>query len=608
MKKFKEYFVEKKLLVFDGAIGTYIYSKGVPKGHCYDELNISMPSIIEEIHKEYIEAGAEIITTNTFGANRFILEEYFALGDKVKEINYYGARIAKKVSKGRAFVAGSIGPISRPLDTEKELNDEEKKEIFKEQIEALLEGGADLLIFETYFSPKELLLGINTAREISKEVFIIAEMSFPNNGLTIKGCSPFDFAYSTKKSRADVLGANCGIGPQNVLEAVKKIGSIYEGELSAMPNAGLASFHQGKFYYPFNPDYFARYGEKLIKAGVKVIGGCCGTTPHHIKALKEKTEGLEPKKRKIKILLEPKGGKEKLEKEKIESELFLKVKKGEKIVSVEIDPPRDTNIEKLLKKVENFIDYVNAFNVADSPMAKARMSPIAVGKILKDRFSKEIIIHYTTRDRNILGIQSDLLGAYALGIKNVLALGGDPPSIGDYPFATGVYDLTSDGLVELLSKLNKGSDLLGNRLGKKTGFFIGAAIGLGSGREKEKLILKKKKGAHFFITQPVYEWKSKINTIRKLKETGAFLMVSIMPLVSYKSAEYFHYEVPGIEVGERILKLLKTGDKKAQEKTGIDIARETISGLADTVDGFLIIPPLMKFYLLEEILKDCKKV
>ncbi len=602
MVSFKEFFYNEDVIIFDGAIGTYIYSKGIPKGHCYDELNVSMPSIIEGIHEEYINSGAEVITTNTFGANRFILDEYFALGEKTREINYYGARIAKKVSKGRVFVAGSIGPVSRPLDKEKKLTHDEKKELFREQIEALLEGGVDLLIFETHFSADELFIGVKTAKEIDSDVFVIAEMSFPNNGLTISGCTPFDFVKKLRDSQSDVLGANCGTGPQNVYEAIKKIANSYEGELSAMPNAGLARFYGGKFYYPFNPDYFSKYGEKLIKAGVKIVGGCCGTTPEHIKFLKNRVKGLKPSKRKVKVIVYETEKKVKVE-EEINSGLYKKLKKGEKIISVEIDPPRDINIEKIIKKLKPHIENVDAFNVSDSPMAKARMSAIATGKILFERFKKEIVIHYTARDRNILGIQSDLIGAYALGIKNVLALGGDPPSIGDYPFATGVYDLTSEGLIELLSKLNRGMDLLGNKVGLKTGYFIGSGLGLGGENEIKIVEAKKRKGAHFFMTQPVYEWEGIIDLIKEIKKRDVYVIVSIMPIISYKNAEYLHYEVPGIEVGEKILKMFSEASKDEYEELGIKISKDVISGLWDHVDGFLIIPQGYRFSTIQKIFK-----
>ncbi|MEA2004645.1 MAG: homocysteine S-methyltransferase family protein, partial [Acidobacteriota bacterium] len=251
---FKDFFWETDYILFDGAIGTQIYSRGIPKGHCYDELNISLPETIIDIHKDYISAGAKVITTNTFGANRFILEEYFALGEKTREINYYGARLAKQAAKDKAFVAGSIGPISRPLDTEKRISSQEIKDILEEQIEALLEGGVDLIIFETFACLDELTLAVHTARSIDKNLFIMAEISFPNSGLTLFGRNPYEVGLALESTAADTIGSNCGTGPQNVLESIKKMGSVTKKPLSAMPNAGLAQFIRSKFYYPHNPE------------------------------------------------------------------------------------------------------------------------------------------------------------------------------------------------------------------------------------------------------------------------------------------------------------------------------------------------------------------
>jgi len=601
-RDFRDFFESENKILFDGAIGTQIYAMGVPKGHCYDELNISMPEIVKTIHREYLEAGAEVLTTNTFGANRYILDKYFDLGKKAKDINYFGARIARSVAKERAFVAGSIGPISRPLDKEDNPSPGELKAIFREQIEALLEGGTDLLIFETFACLNELIVGIKTARELASDVFIIAEMSFPNNGLTLYGKNPFEVSVKLSETEADVIGSNCGTGPQNVFEVVRKMGRVTEKPLSAMPNAGLAQFVQGKFYYPYNPEYFANYGKKFLAAGIKVVGGCCGTTPEHIRILKEKTRefSVQPRKiKKIEIIEE----KERKKKEKPYTGL-MKLLKKKKALSVEIDPPRDVNFKKLVKKLEEYGKYVNAINVSDSPMAKTRMSPIALGRILKDTLDKEIIVHYTCRDRNILGIQSDLLGASALGLHNILSLGGDPPSIGDYPFATGVYDLTSEGLVEMMSSLNRGADLLGNPIGDKAHFYIGVGFGINektSDKEIEKLRKKVKKGTHFIITQPIYKIKGMEKIIEKIQSLGVPIMVSIMPLISYKNAEYLHYEVPGITVPEEILKRMEGKSKREGELEGAKISKELIKELKGLVNGFLIIPPFNRLHLLEDI-------
>ncbi len=596
---FKVFFWEADYILFDGAIGTQIYSRGIPKGHCYDELNISLPETIIDIHQDYISAGAKVITTNTFGANRFILEEYFALGEKTREINYYGARLAKQAAKNKAFVAGSIGPISRPLDTEKRISSQEIKDILEEQIEALLEGGVDLIIFETFACLDELTLAVQTANSIDKNLFTIAEISFPNSGLTLFGRNPYEVGLALESTAADTIGSNCGTGPQNVLESIKKMGSVTKKPLSAMPNAGLAQFIRGKFYYPHNPEYFAIYGKKFLNAGVRILGGCCGTTPEHIRLLNSQLKGLKPKQRKMRAIDIGKPIEVRKE-EKVTSRLKQRLQEGG-VLAIELDPPKDPNFEIFLRSIESLSKSIEVITVSDCPMARARMSPISAGSLLKKYLGKEIIVHYTCRDRNILGIQADLLGAAALGLENFLALGGDPPSIGDYPFATGVYDLTSTGLVEMISALNHGVDILGNPLGEPTHFFIG--IGMGSStKDIEMAIEKIKKGAHFIITQPIFDLELARKNLSLLQQKGIPVIASILPLVSFRNAEYIHYEVPGISIPEELLHRMEKTKAREGEKEGILIAREIFKELKSLANGILFMPPLGKFYLVEEIL------
>ena len=602
---FREFLAESSFVLFDGGIGTQTYSKGIPRGHCYDELNISMPEVVLEIHREYLEAGAQVITTNTFGANGAILEEYYDLGRKAREINYYGARLAKQSAKDRGYVAGSVGPITRPLDRETSISKSQAEVYFRQQIEALLEGGADLILFETFADVEELLTGIAVARELERDLFVIASMSFPNDGgLTLFGMNPYQAASRLDDSEADALGSNCGTGPQSVFETVKKIGQVSGKELAAQPNAGLAQFVQGKFHYPSNPEYFARYGEKLLAAGVRIIGGCCGTTPQHIRVLAETLQGKTPGKRRLRRIAVTRYRSERRS-EHITSPLKTLLDQGS-VITLEVDPPKDPDFEKLARKLEPLAGSLNVINVSDSPMARPRMSPIATGRLLKDSLELEIIVHYTCRDRNILGIQSDLLGAAALGLDNFLALGGDPPSIGDYPFATGVYDLTSEGLVSLISSLNQGVDLLGNPLGKQSGFLIGIGLGIGTDRVKELETARVKagKGAHFVITQPVFEIKESSRTLEDLREAGIPVILSIMPLVSGRNAEYIHYEVPGISIPRNYLGRMEGSEGSAGEREGIRIAREIIHELRPLCSGILYMPPLGKYHLIAELLES----
>jgi methionine synthase I (cobalamin-dependent)/5,10-methylenetetrahydrofolate reductase len=600
---FREFLQESDYILFDGGIGTQTYSKGIPRGHCYDELNISMPEVVLEIHREYIEAGAQVLTTNTFGANRAILEEYYDLGSKAREINYYGARLAKQSAKDRGFVAGSVGPITRPLDRETSITKSQAETYFRQQIEALLEGGADLILFETFADLDELLIGIETAKKLERDLFVIASMSFPNDGgLTLFGMNPYQAASRLDDSQADALGSNCGSGPQSVFETVKKLGQVSGKELAAQPNAGLAQFVQGKFYYPSNPEYFARYGEKFLAAGVRIIGGCCGTTPEHIRALAGTLQGKKPGKRRLRRIAVTRHKSER-QPENITSPLKTLLDQGS-VLALEVDPPKDPDFERLSRKLEPLAGSLNVINVSDSPMARPRMSPIATGRLLKESLGLEIIVHYTCRDRNILGIQSDLLGAAALGLDNFLVLGGDPPSIGDYPFATGVYDLTSEGLVGLISSLNQGVDLLGNPLGKQSGFLIGIGLGIGSNREKELNAARSKirKGAHFVITQPVFQIQESARTLEDLHEAGIPVILSIMPLVSGRNAEYVHFEVPGISIPQNYLGRMEGTEGSEGEQEGIRIAREIIQALRPLCSGILYMPPLGKYHLIAEFL------
>ncbi|MCD6454473.1 MAG: bifunctional homocysteine S-methyltransferase/methylenetetrahydrofolate reductase [Candidatus Aminicenantes bacterium] len=598
-----EIFKNDSAVVFDGAMGTYLYQKGVPKGFCYDEINITMPEVLKTIHREYIEAGAEIIETNTFGANRFVLEEFFGLGKKTRDINYFGARIAKEVAKGKAFVAGSIGPISRPHDVMKKLSEHEVEEIFKEQITALLEGGVDLLIFETYNCFDELGIGIRVAKEIAPDVPVIASMTFPNQLKTIFGEKVVDAGGKLNSSKADAIGTNCGSGPQDVFEATRIILSITDKPVIYMPNAGQARFIHGKFLYPSNPGYFARYAEKAVKIGAKFVGGCCGTTPQHIRETSEKVKGLKIKKRVKRIIIE-----EKEEKSLPSREIKTRVKElleKNKLFSVEIEPSKGVMTEAIFKTIERWKGTeINTLNISDSPMARVRMNPFAFARAVKDKFPFETIVHMTCRDRNLLAIQADLLGASALGIENILALTGDPPSLGDYPFATGVYDLDSLGLIEIINLMNQGKGFLGNPLDSGTNFLVGASLNINriDKGELQRATAKIQSGARFLTTQPVFDPDYLEEMMKELEKLRVPIIVTVMVLLSWKNAEYLHYEVPGISLPEWVLKRMEGKSGKEGVKEGVKIAKEIINRIKGKVGGILLVTPMEKYSLVEELI------
>ncbi len=600
----KERLQDPYVVLLDGAMGTYLYQKGVPKGFCYDEVNLTMPELVKEIHREYMEAGAEIIETNTFGANRFVLEEFFGIGAKTKEINYIGARLAKEVAKGKAFVAGSIGPVARPHDRKRELSKDELEEIFREQIEALLEGGVDLLLFETYNCVEELEVGVKVAKEISPQTPIFASFTFPNQLKTIFGEGVAEVVKKASKLPLDVIGANCSGGPQSVHEAVRMLLSLWDKPVLYMPNAGQARFIHGKFVYPYNPEYFARYGERSAKIGAKFIGGCCGTTPAHIRALAQRIKGMKVKRKVRRVSLEGPGRKEDLGKTEIKTRVKELLEQG-KLLSVEVEPPRNSDFSQILKTLEKWKgSRINTLNISDSPMAKVRMNPFSFAKILKEALPFETIVHMTCRDRNLLAIQSDLLGAAALGVENILALTGDPPSLGDYPFATGVYDLDSVGLIGIMHSMNQGRGFLGNPLGARTGFFIGASLNLNRMElgELERARAKIEAGANFLVTQPVFDPSYLENLLESLEGLKVPIIVAIMVLLSWKNAEYLHYEVPGIYLPQWVLSRMEGKKGKEGRMEGAKIAKEIYKKVRLMVPGVLLIVPGEKYEMVEEVL------
>ncbi len=592
--------LEEGVLICDGAMGTMLYQKGVPKGHCYDELNLSSPGIVRDVHSEYLRAGAEIIETNTFGANRVILQRYYDLGDKVQEINYWGAKIAREVA-GEQFVAGSLGPVTRPFESLLKPSPGEMQEVFREQIEALLEGGVDLLILETFSDLEEMEQGFLAAKRLA-ELPVVCQMTFLPEGKTLSGVDPIRFAKKLTELGARILGANCCRGPQDTLDAVVEMGRVSPAKLSAQPNAGLPSFSDGKFLYPSTPEYFAEYARKYVDAGVSVVGGCCGTTPDHIRAISQAVKRAEVKPREI-VQVELKEDEAPAPKTPPPS-LRDKFKK-KFIVTVEIDPPRGTAIEKEIRAVQSLREAgVDAVNISDSPMARVRLSPLPLAQIVKNRIGMDVILHFTCRDRNIIALQSDLLGAHALGVDTILALTGDPPSVGDYPYATAVFEITSQGLVQMMKTLNEGFDLAGNPIGEPTSFLIGVAVNPSSedpSREVKKLEAKVEAGAHFAQTQPVFDLPVLERFLKLVSHLEIPLIVSLLPLYNYRHTEFLHNEVPGIEIPHPIRERMKrVGDKGAEE--GVEIARELLSQLRGLVQGVSLMPPFKRYDLALKIM------
>jgi len=598
-------YIKEHILVADGAMGTELYTRGVPRGHCYDELNLSRPDIVERVHRDYIAAGAKMIETNTFGANRHILGTYYDLAEKTFAINEKGARIARAATLGKdILVAGSVGPITRPFETENRPGVSELNGIFSEQIDALIEGGVDLIILETFADIEEILIALHAVKRNKPGIPVICSMSFVEGGRTITGIDPQTAAEKLLSQRVKIIGANCGTGPRGLLEALKSLAISKDTILSAMPNAGLPTFTDGRFEYTAEPDYLAYYAKKYAMAGVAIIGGCCGTGPEHTKAIAEAVGNLKPKPPKkiaVGVIKEP-GEAPIREREKTSFE-----KKIEKrfVYSMEIDPPRGTGTAETIEAARRFRELGgDAINVSDIPMARLRMAALPLASAIRCGADIDVVLHVTARDRNLIAIQSDLLGAHALGIDNILALRGDPPSVGDYPYATGVYDVTSPGIVSILSAFSQGYDRLGVEIDNPADFFIGVALNQNAThweREVAHLDDKINAGAKFIQTQPVFDIK-KLETVIKAVDGRAKIIASLLILASERHTEFLHNEVPGISIPKSIREAMRGLSGAKGRERGLEIARETLDALREKADGVCLMPPFGRYELAEELI------
>ncbi|WP_033302213.1 bifunctional homocysteine S-methyltransferase/methylenetetrahydrofolate reductase [Sediminispirochaeta bajacaliforniensis] len=599
------------VLLFDGAVGTMLYEKGVFLNQCFEHVTLTSPEKVSELHREMIAAGAQAVTTNTFGANRLRLDGY-GLSELTGKINREAVRLARDAAGKEVYVAGSVGPLGKRVGPVGKIDSEEARSAFREQMEALAEAGIDLFVLETFRNIDELLLAAETAKATAPEIPVQAQYSFRplrseqyNNDLT-----PV-FARLQESEHVDVLGINCATGPAHMLDVILASGGVVSKPISVMPNAGYPRDYEGRQLYMASPDYFAEYALKFLEAGVHVIGGCCGTTPLHIQKMAQAILHLDSSRRKGLTIEVSSKEIERLEPVALEkrSAFGAALAKGEWITSVELVPPMGTDLAKVIEKAKTLrAAGITCVNVPDGPRASSRVSTLVTCMEVQRNSGIETIQHICCRDKNLIGIQSELLGAQTAGVHNLLLLTGDPPKVGNFPDATGVFDTDSIGLLSLADSLNQGIDLAGNRLHGQTSFVAGAGANPAAqvlDSEVERAWKKAEAGAEYFITQPVFDVELLSTFLDKVKGTGKPVIAGIWPLASYRNALFLHYEVPGISIPADLQERMKKHDtKEGAMEEGILIAREIIAKIRGRVAGVQVSPPFGRLEAALQVIKN----
>ncbi|GFO53122.1 bifunctional homocysteine S-methyltransferase/methylenetetrahydrofolate reductase [Geomonas sp. Red276] len=588
-----------RVVVGDGAIGTMLYAKGVALEANFEHLNLVRPELVLELHREYLDAGAGVIETNTFGANTVKLSA-IGLGHKVAEINRQGARLARQAAGGRdVLVAGSVGPLGRGKG---DLSSEEVREVFRVQTAALAEGGVDLLILETFAEVEELEIAVSAAKETALPV--VANLAFGEGGRTAGGIEAETAVARLEAAGADVVGANCGAGPLALLATIKRMAAATSLPLAAYPNSGFPEYLEGRYIYRATPEYFAAMARELAAAGASLIGGCCGTTPEHIAAMAKSLAGIAPAPRTPRVPAPPAAPGEGKE---TGAAGFLAGWGKRKVITVELDPPKGLDCSKVVEGSRTLKEAgADAINLAENPLARVRMGTIALASLVRREAGIEVIAHITCRDRNLIGMQSELMGASLLGVTSILAVTGDPVSMGEEAGASSVFDLNSFTLIKLLSDLNRGVNAQGNPIGSGCGFTVGAAFNPNVQKmevQVGRLVKKVANGATFAQTQPIYDLAVLERMVELTAEVGIPILPGVLPLVSGRNAEFLHNEVPGIVIPDGIRARMagKSGEEGVAE--GLAIAKEFIEAAMDKVGGFYLIPPFGKYPIAVELVR-----
>lgn len=602
-----------RTILCDGAMGTMLYARGVFINRCYDELNLSQPDLVRSVHEEYLQAGAELIETNTFGANAFRLLRY-GLQDQVFAINKAGAEIARQAAHhvedkqaGKAWVAGAIGPLGIHLEPLGKTGLDEARAAFAEQVRGLVAGGVDLLVIETIVALNEAEQAILAAREVAPDLPVLAMVTVDEDANCLDGTSPETAAARLAAAGADIIGCNCSAGPATVLTAIERMSAVSSLPLAAMPNAGTPRAVDGRNIYLCSPEYMASFARKFLKAGAQFIGGCCGTTPNHIRAIKSAIRAVEAQK-----TAKPVTAREPIVTEtppvplEQRSKIGRLIHDGTFVTLVEIVPPRGIDSTKELEGAALLAGRgIHAINVPDSPRASARMSAQSLCIQIQQKTGIETVLHYTCRDRNVLSIQSDLLGASSIGLKNILCLTGDPPKLGNYPDATAVFDVDAIGLVNIVRRLNHGLDIGGNPIGASTGFTIAAAANPGVpdiDNEIRRFAYKVEAGAEYAITQPVFDLRLLEAFLKRIDGFRIPIIAGIWPLTSLRNAEFMKNDLRVSVPDNILLRMQQASTPELARAEGVRIAQEMLAAVRGMVQGVQVSAPLGRYALAADVI------
>jgi len=590
--------LDARVLVCDGAMGTMLYAKGVFINKSFDALNLSQPDLVAEVHQEYVRAGADILETNTFGANRIKLGS-FGIADRLHAINAQGAKLARHAAREQAYVAGAIGPLGIRIEPWGKTGVDEAREYFREQAQALADGGVDLFVLETFRDLNEIGAAVEAVRGVS-DLPIIAQMTTEEDGNTLDGTPPERFGPELERRGATLIGVNCSVGPAPMLETIERLAAATRLRLSAQPNAGRPRDVEGRNLYLCSPEYMASYARRFVLHNVRVVGGCCGTTPEHIRQIKVAVRGVAPAQAHVApaapaprtadaSAATPVAREQK-------SRLAHAMARGTFVVAVELLPPRGFQADAVVERARTLrIHGVDVVNIPDGLRAGARLSALSLAVLIEQQAGIETLLHYSCRDRNLLGIQSDLLGAHAMGLRNLLLITGDPGRVGDYPDATAVFDVDSIGLTNVVARLNRGSDVGGQPIGAPTAYHIGVSVNPGAPNLEEELRrfeYKVEAGAEFVVTRPVFDPGAFEPFLRRLEASRLPVVAGVFPFDSARNAEFMANEVPGVRVPDGILDRMRSADgPEAAAAEGIAIARGIARELKGMVQGLQVSTP-----------------